>query len=41
MDPSEFATQLLQIPDFAGPEQAELYYDFPLRYGGSLPDTLP
>ena len=29
MDPSEFATQLLEIPEFSGEEQPELYYDFP------------
>jgi len=39
--PVEFSTELMEIPDFEGPEQSELYYDVPIRYGGTLSDNLP
>ena len=38
IDPEDWSTQLLEIPDFETEEPAALHYDYPLRYGGTLSD---
>lgn len=42
IDPADWSTELLEIPEYQGSEPAALYFDYPLRYGGStLSDVAP
>ena len=41
LPPEEWSTELLQIPDFETSEQPTLYFDYPMRYGGTLSNEPP
>ena len=41
LPPEQWSTQLLEIPDYQGDAEPELYFEYPLRYGGALSNVPP
>ena len=41
IEPADWATELLEIPDYPDSGAPELCFDYPARYGGTLSDEPP